>query len=373
MRSGRRYSRRYAVDLEHPLNDQRFSWILGLPPFMSPNEVTANTVFDLVAGYYRATRDGTFSNSTTIFGNTLGWNLNGSVKSVRIAATELTTPQRVTFACSFKNDTARNYYLFHKGDGSTNANSAFGVWRIGANLQAGYNSGSGWNYATSDGNYYDGLWHRMLTTYNGTTGYGAIYIDGILKGSFTTVMTIPATATYPYAWGYSAASANGVVDFIADMSIWTRDLNDAEALQDYIHAFSGYTRNDSPLTWNRARLLTSNPNVEVSFSTSVTVGETLTDLSLGEFTTELTATGDASGLGTVDPSAPAEFDTAVSVNQNFGAGQPTLVGFTTNVAVDDTTTAGAPATFSTALNVQQALTTIPGGDRRIVSQRRYRR
>jgi len=141
-----------------------------------------------------------------------------------------------------------------------------------------------------------------------------------------------------------------------------------------VSAKIGNADDDGPIRWNpRRRRFVLTPAEIVSFETSVGVDQNLFYSSPASFTTTLVPSVSAGGIGPTDPDGPAEFETEVTAAQQFVAGQPTLVNFNTSVGVGQTVQGGAPVEFETTVGVKQSIRTIANGDRRRLSDRRYRR
>lgn len=358
-----------APNLQHTLNTARMSWILGHPayPFMNASDTV---VWDLMM-YRIPVKNGIYSHGRFKYNETFSWEFGGGGKAVTVSRNFAVT-QRVSFAAWFRVDSNRDYWVFHKGDNSTNADSAFAIGRFGGNLSFLVSDGSAWITAASSATYADGLWYRVAATWDGAAA--RIYVNGVAVGSQAGSGTVPATATRDWNWGFQGASAAGVVDGIADMSIWNRALTPGEIGQEYIHARLGYTLPNGPLrTTNRQRYFDQSTTTVVNFTTTVGAAPSFVDTTPANFTTTLIPTVAAGGIGPLDPESPAELETVVGYATPFQAGEPTLVNFTTNVSAGETLAAGNPVSFETVVGVNQRLLTIPNGDRRILSQGRYRR
>lgn len=205
-------------------------------------------------------------------------------------------------------------------------------------------------------------------------GNSAIYLNGDPTPIATGTPAYSAS-TSPARIGVDfLASARYFIGWIADAFVSVRPWTTGDVALDYKLSKRNYIENDSPL--NLLPILRNGSGTAaevVNFTTTLGAGPTMTFANPGEFETNLVASASAGGIGPINPEGPAEFETTVDVLPIFGGGEPTLVGYETTVGVEDEAALGNPAEFTTSVGVQHRLVTIPNGNRRIVSQRRYRR
>ena len=366
------------VNWKHPLNVGRLAWW----NFLKPSGMWGGSAYgrDLCKKhnltFTAAGQDPQWT--STIRGNPalrfpgtgggLGWYATADSSTATLGA----ITNNFTFGCTFKTDTVApidiNGLAGLMGTYHIALDNSWWCRQHDAKLQMGGNS------SIESGNVLDTTSvFRIICVVNG--GVSSIYLNGdttaIVSGSGPTysASASPARIGVDFLVG-----ARYFIGWINDAFVSARPWNGGDVALDWKLSQRGYVEKFSPLNFMPpARMYAGSGASVVSFTTQFGAGPQMQFANPGDFTTSLYASGTAGGIGPIDPEGPAEFETTIDVLPIFGGGEPTLVGYETTIDVDYTAALGNPAEFTTSVGVGHRLTTIPNGNRRIVSQRRYRR
>lgn len=358
------------VKRDHPLNRDRVAW--WYTPYGLNNFTPSSRVLrDLLKSYDGTLNDGINATIDYRRGDEVSPELfiTGSDSANVNFGNVLDYTGSFTVGCDFQT--------------STLAPSGFG----GGAILVGKNAGSGslgwWLAQTNDTLQFGGdddivsgsvlalgTRYRVVAVSNGASS--SIYLNGVevatgthSAGSTSENLRI-GFGIDNWTWSFKG--------WISDCFVANRVWSASEAKWDYDLWLRKYRGSDSPLNWIKLnRAIPSLSSVPVEFTTGITVGGPFLFATPANFTTELGAFASSGGIGDLDAEGTPEFITSVGILTPFAAGEPTLVNLRTDVTVGDTLQASDPALFTTTVECGQSLRTIPNGDRRIISQKRYRR
>ena len=362
------------INYDHPLNRNRVAWYLMLPN--SPRFVAgATNVTDRPYPDLFENNNGLIKNGSTgepgwetpegfpVLQWDLGSSIDGYVELGAAAAFDLTDNFTLTATIKVGTTTPSGGLAGIITKYLTPASSGYYLRQNDQKLEFGGSSqiATG-NFLTTTDTY------RVVCT--SVSGTGTIYVNGVAVVSGAVAFSSTADAVR-IGTDYNGRYFQGQ---ISDVSICSRPWSAEEVMQDYLLQQRGYRGEFSPLRFIKLPYRFAEPDVVVvSFTTTVGASPTLLFATPGNFTTTIEATASATGLGPLEPETTAEFLTNVGYRTPFQAGEPTLVNLVTYVMADQTIQVGAPASFTTEVRASQTIRTIPNGDRRILSQGRYRR
>lgn len=211
---------------------------------------------------------------------------------------------------------------------------------------------------------------RIICVEQGGTGY--IYLNGnatpIISGSVTM-----SASTSNLFFGQQNGARKYIGDF-NDAFVSNRPWSIEDIQEDYRQSKLNYRTQNSPLNYLPVpRNGEENTAALVNFTTGIGVAPGMSYANPANFTTQLYASGTGTGLGPLVPDGPADFLTEIGVTPVFGAGEPTLVGYTTDIDVDQTADSSGPVEFTTGVGVSHFIKTIAKGNPRILSQDRFKR
>lgn len=364
------------VNRRHPLNIGRKAW------WLAPREsgwYGGDTFYDLCRGYDGAFQAGAITPGwrvgtpsgppSPIFtgtGGGNGWNINCGSRSV----TGLSFADNFTVGIQFRPATVAPIDI----------NGLAGL--IGKAHDTGE---ADWNLRQHDDKIeFSGIASGSMLSTSVTSrvvvvvedGVGYIYHQGTLVTSGAVSIT-PDNNVVRMGVDFYDAGPRYFIGWIEEAFIIDRPWTAGQVKLDRELSLKQYQVDRGPLNFINSRIdridRTTDSGQTVSFTTTCNIGGPLLFATPANFTTELGAFASSGGIGDLDAEGTPEFVTQVGILTPFAAGEPTLVNLRTDVTVGDTLQASDPALFTTTVNVGQSLRTIPNGDRRIISQKRYRR
>jgi len=186
-----------------------------------------------------------------------GRDFDGTEATTANPVTSLSGSTEATFAMWFFNrDITTDQWLFSTNI-SSSTNDRINMWAdINNSVGSGTNgfswqmgSGSAPNRLYIPNDSLQGVWQYLVGTINGTEK--KFYVDGILEGSSdTTAIGSIATQTQDLNIGQQNSGCNG---YIADVTIWDRELSAQEIANLYLSATVSNVivkNGDSPFTWD---------------------------------------------------------------------------------------------------------------------------
>jgi len=205
------------------------------------------------------------------------------------------------------------------------------------------------------------------------SGTATIYHQGVAVASGAVSISADTSAVVRIGVDFFS-SPRFFIGWIEEAFIIDRPWTAGQVKLDRELSLKQYQVDRGPLNFINSRIDRTNDSGQtVNFTTTCNVGGPLLFATPANFTTELGAFASSGGIGDLDAEGTPEFITSVGILTPFAAGEPTLVNLRTDVTVGDTLQASDPALFTTTVECGQSLRTIPNGDRRIISQKRYRR
>lgn len=249
-----------------------------------------------------------------------------------------------------------------------NAGGGSSSWHLSRNNATIFASGSGSLVSGTITTYTP---YRAVVVFNGASS--ALYVNGYSSATGSvTVGSDSSDCRIGYGINnWTWAFRGRVWDVFISNRVWTAN----DVALDYTLGVKGYEGADSPLRWIKD-IYYSFPDpgdVSVSFDTAIEMDQDYSQVSVAEFSTNVFTQADAGGLGDTVPSEVADFHTHINADDNFGAGEPTLVGFDTAINIEETVDTSDPVEFDTGIQILQTQSSIANGNPRILAQKRFRR
>jgi hypothetical protein len=244
--SARRILHPAAFNPDHPLNQKRAGWWLGLPPLSGGPKW-----YDICRGLTGTVNGGVAWGSTPRgdCGPTLAASTDQYTSLGAPAALELYSTLTVA-AWAYSTSSAGNIRWVVAKDGSSGARG-FGFGQTLTNLYAEVGGTGVWNIS---GAFPANTWVRLYMTYDGTTWRGYSFSGG---GPFTgTSAAASPGSNSDTPWEVGRRNYSGVHQpfpgTITDVGIWGRQLSADELRADYAESMAGYP---TMLRWRRPDIL----------------------------------------------------------------------------------------------------------------------
>lgn len=363
------------LNWNHPLNKGRLAWWHFLPysgqwgSHVYGRDLTKSHNLAFTSGGQTPQYTSTPRGQAMYYDGTgggLGWYARGSGSGTRLGVTD-----NFTIGCTIKTATVSPIDIGGRAGlvckYHTAGENAFFVRQHGDKVEFGGNAFIETTSFLDTTNIF-----RIIAVQQ--NGAGAVYVNGSPTPLVTGSPTFSVGTSDVLIGVNYLDTPSYFIGWINDVFVSNRPWGTGDIALDYKLSRRGYLEKFSPLNFlPPTRWPATDSSTLVSFTTEIGVGPAMQFANTAEFETDLFASADCGGIGDTEPSSIADFETVVNVNPNFGAGEPTLVGYETTVGVASSAQVGAPAEFTTTVAVQQSMSSTVNGDSRILNQRRYRR